>query len=156
MKALRCLYLYADGHAVAVYAKTFRECGRVEYVEVIEAWARPGACHFTGRLVLGRSGSAGLAELMRSAQAIVVQAPSLERGSQATKERGIRVGSLELIMPKGQSLYWHDMSQVISCPWTYQPDCVEAFDPNLREWADKKVHRIHRIKAPAPESVGAA
>lgn len=155
MKALRCLYLYADGHAVAVYAKTFREVGQVEFTEITEQWTK-ARCHFTGRLVLGRSGSAGLAELMRSAQAIVVQAPSLERGSQATKERGIRVGSLELIMPKGQSLYWHDLSQVISCPWTYQPDCVEAFDPNLREWADKKVHRIHRIKAPAPESVGAA
>jgi hypothetical protein len=154
VKRRHCVYLYSDGHAVVVFEKNDRELGRVQYVEIVQQWTK-ASCNFTGRIVLGRMHSEGLADWMREADIITIKAPTFDAGSEATRDRGIPVGSLDLHFPKRGSLYWTVMPSIISAPYTYQPDNVETFDPTLTEWSGMHVARVQLARVPAPESVGA-
>lgn len=135
-------YLYADGHAVVVYEKQDKQAGLVEWVEVYEQWTKAD-CNFQGRIIIGRYTGAMAWLCSKQATLIRAKSPSIDYGSQGTKEKGIAVGLLEIETKEG-SFYWHDMPGVMSAPYTYQPEQCENFDAGLARWAGRPVARIHR------------
>src|SRR5277367_4883420 len=90
---LHCAYLFADGHAVFVYEKRDPQAGDIQWAEVVEKFGP--ACSFTGRIVF-HWGSNGLLKLCRNAVSVRAKAPTLEAGSDRTRELGIPVGTLEI------------------------------------------------------------
>lgn len=146
-KKLQCAYLFADGHAVLVYEKHDREAGDVRWVEVIEKFGPE--CHFTGRIVF-HWGSDGLVNLCRKALEVRAKVPSVEAGSTRTKELGLAVGTLDVQLGRDSldGVHFHDLDNVLSGPYKYQPEVVETFDPQISHWSDYRVAKIHRLPAP--------
>jgi hypothetical protein len=156
-KKLHCAYLYADGHAVLVYEKHDRQAGDIRWVEIVEKFGPE--CRFTGRIVFCW-GSNGLVSLCRKAVAVRAKLPTLDSGSERTRELGIPVGTLEVQLGGGHldSVYFHEFEGVLSAPYTYQPEQDEKFDPEISRWADyrvAKVHRLHGKPQPAQAEPGA-
>lgn len=149
-----CTYLYADGHAVIIYEKTDPDAGKVQFAEVHELYGPD--CYFTGRVILYRAD--GLTTLVRNAYSVRATVASLKHGSQRTKELGIAVGYLEVCMSKDwhNSVTFYDLPGTLGGPYSYQPDTIETFDPDLSLWGHVRVARIHRVKAPAPAQEVAA
>jgi hypothetical protein len=145
-KKLHCAYLFGDGHAILVYEKHERQAGDIRWVEVVEKFGPE--CRFTGRIVF-HWGSNGLLNLCRKAVAVRAKAPSIEAGSTRTKELGIPVGTLDMQFSQdhGDCIHLHDLDGVLSAPYKYQPEVVEAFDPQASHWADYRVAKIHRLPA---------
>lgn len=145
-KKLHCAYLFADGHAVLVYEKRDRQAGDIRWVEVVEKFGPE--CRFAGRIVF-HWGSNGLLNLCRKAVALRVEAPTLEAGSERTRELGIPVGTLEIKLSDDHldSIYFHDMDTVLCAPYKYQPEADEKFDPEISRWADYRVTKVHRLPA---------
>ncbi len=143
-KKLHCAYLFADGHAVLVYEKHDRQAGDIRWVEVIEKFGPD--CRFEGRIVF-HWGSQALLNLCRKAVAVRAKAPSLEAGSDRTRELGIPIGTLEIQLGGGHrdSLYFHDLDGVLSAPYKYQPEVAEKFDPQASHWSDYRVAKVHRL-----------
>lgn len=145
-----CLYLYADGHAVACYEKYDREAGRVEYVEIYERIvAERSFLGFKGRIVF-HDGEAFL-PLLKGARHVTAQAPTVDRGSDATKRRGIAVGGVSILPAKGGELRWHLIPDVLSSGITYdeaQEGYGAAFDPGATRWSERNVGKIHRSAPP--------
>jgi hypothetical protein len=161
-KKLHCAYLFADGHAVLVYEKHDRQAGDIRWAEVIEKFGPE--CRFEGRIVF-HWGSNGLLELCRKAVAVRAKAPTLDAGSERTRELGIPVGTLEIQLGDDHldRVYFHDFDGVLSAPYKYQPEIVETFDPQISRWCDYRVAKVHRVPAkpqpaqgePGAESVAA-
>lgn len=145
-KVCTCLYLYADGHAVACYEKHDREAGRVEYVEIYEKIvAARSFLGFKGRVVF-HDGEAFL-PLLKGARHVTAEAPAIDRGSDATKRKGIAVGGVSILPAKGGELRWHLIPDVLSSGLTYdeaQQGYGETFDPSATRWSDRHVGKIHR------------
>jgi len=143
-KNLHCAYLFADGHAVLVYEKHDRRAGDIRWAEVIEKFGPE--CRFTGRIIF-YWGSNGLLNLCRRAVALRVEAPTLETGSERTRELGIPVGTLEIQFSDDHldSIYFHDLDSVLCAPYKYQPEADEKFDPQISHWADYRVAKVHRL-----------
>ena len=146
-KTRNCLYLYADGHAVECFEKEDNDAGTVEFVEITEQYAKPGACCFKGRLIFSRYGGQLLAEIIRQVDYIHAQAPAVENGSENTRAAGIAVGGISLESKKG-SLHIATFPGMIGGPFVYQPDCGENFSDvaEKRIWAGQRVARVHRVK----------
>ena len=149
-KTCTCLYLYADGHAVACYEKRDPEAGRVEYVEIYEKIvAARSFLGFHGRVVF-HDGEAFL-PLLKGARHVTAEPPTIDRGSDATKRKGIAVGGVSILPAKGGELRWHLIPDVLSSGLTYdeaQMGYGETFDPGATRWGERNVGKIHRSAAP--------
>ena len=145
-KTCTCLYLYADGHAVACYEKRDREAGRVEYVEIYEKIvAARSFLGFHGRIVF-HDGEAFL-PLLKGARHVTASTPAIDRGSEATKRKEIAVGEVAILPAKGGELRWNLIPDVLSSGLTYdeaQEGYGERFDPSATRWGDRHVGKIHR------------
>jgi hypothetical protein len=145
-KTCTCLYLYSDGHAVACYDKIDREAGRVEYVEIYERIvAERSFLGFKGRIVF-HDGDAFL-PLLKGARHVTAQVPAIDRGSDATKRKGIAVGGVSILPTKGGELRWNLIPDVLSSGLTYdeaQETYDEPFNPDVTRWGDRNVGKIHR------------
>ena len=152
-KTCTCLYLYADGHAVACYEKRDPEAGRVEYVEIYERIvAERSFLGFKGRIVF-HDGDAFL-PLLKGARHVTAAEPTIDRGSDATKRKGIPVGSLAILPAKGGELRWNLIPDVLSSGITYdegQWEYTETFNPDVTTWGDRNVAKIHRSAAKTAE-----
>ena len=149
-KICTCLYLYADGHAVACYEKYDREAGRVEYVEIYERIvAARSFLGFKGRIVF-HDGEAFL-PLLKGARHVTAEAPAIDRGSDTTKRKGIPVGEVAILPAKGGELRWHLIPDVLSSDLTYdeaQQGYGETFDSGATRWSERHVGKIHRSAPP--------
>lgn len=149
-KTCTCLYLYADGHAVACYEKRDREAGRVEYVEIYERIvAARSFLGFKGRIVF-HDGDAFL-PLLKGARHVTAEAPTVDRGSDATKRKEIAVGNLAILPAKGGELRWNLIPDVLSSGITYdeaQMGYGETFDPGAVRWGERHVGKIHQSAPP--------
>jgi prepilin-type processing-associated H-X9-DG protein len=145
-KHLTCTYLFADGHAVELYEKTDKDCGRVQFAEITQRWTK-ARCNFTGRLIFGRFRT-GIAHLAKTAYSIQATTPSITHGSDNTRKLGIPVGYLEIAVKPGCSVSFYDMPSCISGEYTYQAgdNYGETFDPSLTSWSGIPVARIHLAK----------
>jgi hypothetical protein len=148
-KKLHCAYLFADGHAVLVYEKHDRQAGDIRWAEVVEKFGPE--CRFTGRITF-HWGSNGLLNLCRKAVAVRATAPTLDAGSDRTRELGIPVGTLEIQLGDDHldRIHLHDLDGVLSAPYKYQPEVVETFDPEISRWCDYRVAKVHRLPAKQP------
>jgi len=146
---ITCTYLYSDGHAVRVFEKQDRDAGRVQFAEIFERFTlAPAGLSFTGRIIFGRYAGA-LAEIVRRhATGIRADAASARNGSEATRKAGIVLGDLMIDTAFGR-LHLHEFPDLLSGEYTYQPDVIEAFNPDASTWADHRVARVHRLPAPA-------
>jgi hypothetical protein len=142
-KKLNCPYLFEDGHAVMIFEKHDRQAGEIRWAEVIEKFGPE--CSFEGRIVF-HWGSNGLLNLCRKAVAVRAKAPSLDAGSERTREQGFPVGTLEIQLSDDHldRVYLYDLEGVLGAPYTHQPEKGEKFDPQASHWADYRVARIHR------------
>ena len=150
-KKLHCAYLFADGHAVLVYEKHDPQAGDIRWAEVMEKFGPE--CRFTGRIIF-HWGSNGLLNLCRKAVAVQAKAPTLDAGSERTRELGIPVGTLEVQLGDDHldKVYFHDLSGVLGAPYTHQPEQDEKFDPEILRWGDCRVAKVHRLPVkPQPE-----
>jgi len=156
-KNLHCAYLFADGHAVLIYEKRDRQARDIRWAEVVEKFGPE--CKFEGRIVF-HWGSNGLLNLCRKAVAVRAKAPTLDAGSERTRELGILVGTLEVQLGQDDldRIHLHDLDGVLSAPYKYQPEHGEQFDPRISHWADYRVAKVHRVPAkPQPattETIG--
>ena len=152
-KRLRTVYLYPDGHAVAMWEKRDRDAGTIEWAEIHERWG-PAVGIQTGRLILNGQ----LALLVRGARAVNARPASIDAGSESTRAAGLALDTLE-VLPQGAGIDWpvhfHNVPSMLSGPWTFQPDAgAETFD-DVREkatWGLSNVGRVHyrrRKKSPA-------
>jgi len=154
-KKLHCTYLFADGHAVIIYEKHDRQRGEIKWAEVIEKFGPE--CRFEGRIVF-HWGSNGLLNLCRKAVAVRATIPTLDAGSERTRELGIPVGTLEIQLGDNRldRIYFHDLDGVLSAPYKYQPEVAETFDPQITRWRDYRVAKVQRLPAkPQPVPVEA-
>lgn len=144
-KTCTCLYLFADGHAVACYEKRDPDAGRVEYVEIYERLvAERSFLGFKGRIVF-HDGEAFL-HLLKRARHVTAEVPTIDRGSNVTKRKGIAVGSLAILPAKGGELRWNLIPDVLSSGITYdeaQMGYGEPFNRDVTRWGDRPVGKIH-------------
>jgi hypothetical protein len=145
---LTTTYLFEDGHAVQIFQKHDRDCGTISFAVITEKFTK-AVCSFTGRITLGRSGN-GVAGLLRDALQIRAKTPSIENGSDNTRERKLAVGYL-MITTKDGEIIFTTIPDLISAPFSYQagPTYEEKFDPKLTQWAHCRVARIVRLAKPA-------
>ncbi len=146
-----CAYLYADGHAVIIHEQTVNLGGKhetLEYAVIHEKWTN-AHLSFQGRLCLGRYEASVFMRLAKEAIQIRASVPSVESGSDNTRKLGIAVGSLSFEFRNGEHIHWTVMPDLISGPFTYQPDHNETFDPERTNWGMCKVTKI--IRAPIQE-----
>lgn len=143
-KRLRTVYLYPDGHAVCCWEKYDREAGTVEWVEIHEQWG-PAVGFETGRLIL----SGSLALLLKGVRAVNAKTPTVERGSEKTKELGLALDSLE-VLPRGTGIDWpvvfNGLPGVLSAEWTFQPEVETETFEEVREavrWSLSNVAKVH-------------
>lgn len=148
---LTTTYLFEDGHAVQIFRKYDRHCGPLDFAVITEKFTK-AVCSFTGRITLGRSGN-GVAGLLRGALQIRTKAPSIENGSNNTRQRNLAVGYL-MITTKDGEIMFTTIPDLISAPFSYQagPAYEEKFDPNLHQWAHSCVARIVRQAKPTSPS----
>ena len=101
-----------------------------------------------GRIVF-HWGSNGLLNLCRKAVAVRAKAPTLDAGSERTRELGILVGTLEVQLGQDHldRIHFHDLDGVLGAPYKYQPEHDEKFDPEISHWADYRVAKVHRLPA---------
>ena len=152
-------YLFEDGHAVQIFRKHDRHCGPLDFAVITEKFTK-AVCSFSGRITLGRSGN-GVAGLLRDALQIRAKTPSIENGSDNTRERKLSVGYL-IITTRDGDIIFTTLPEIISAPFSYQtgPAYEEKFDPQLTQWAHCRVAWIVRAKvkpasppaSPAPYS----
>lgn len=147
---MTCLYLYADGHAVAVFEKRDKQTGvNIEYIEVFEKLVHPTApLLFKGRIVFHRYHAAGMFQLLKGAKYVRAHLPVLSEGSDATKRLNLKVGGLEIQLAKGGTIIFSTVPEVLSSGFTYDEDqlgYVEKFDASAREWCGKPIIKIHRV-----------
>jgi hypothetical protein len=103
-------------------------------------------------------GSNGPLNLCRKAVAVRATAPTLEAGSERTRELVIPVGTLEIQLGDDRldRIYFHDLDGVLSAAYKYQPEVAETFDPQIACWRDYRVAKVHRAPAkPQPVSAEA-
>ncbi len=148
---LTTTYLFEDSHAVQIFRKYDRHCGPLDFAVITEKFTK-AVCSFTGRITLGRSGN-GVAGLLRDALQIRAKTPSVENGSDNTRQRNLAVGYL-MITTKDGEIMFTTIPELISAPFSYQAGQAyeEKFDPNLRQWAHCRVARIVRQAKPTSPS----
>ena len=141
LKTARTGYLYKDGHLVLCHEKHDRDAGRVEWVTIYENVGI--RCDFDGRLVIGD----GALPFVLHCTRIQAKEATLDRGSIASKERGIRVGSVSLF--NGNQHYGFNitlMPDIISSDFTYQPDNDTTFEDVKKDpytWGWHSIKEIH-------------
>lgn len=163
---IQAAYLYADGHAILVYEQVMRigwVRKEIEYVELYEKWTK-APLQFTGRLVFHRYHAGAFMKLAKMSHVISCEEPSLERGSDKTKQMNLLYGDLSFQMDDGSCVsiptfsdgtdYGSGQHSICSNGYTYQPKCVETFDntANSSEWCGHPITKIHREKATVPAS----
>lgn len=147
---LTTTYLFEDGHAVQIFRKYDRHCGPLDFAVITEKFTK-AVCSFTGRITIGRSGN-GVAGLLRDALQIRAKIPSIDNGSDNTRDRKLSVGYL-IITTKDGEIVFTTIPELISAPFSYQagPVYEEKFDPMLTHWAHCRVARIVRLAKPASQ-----
>lgn len=169
MKAsLETVYLYPDGHAVAVYRQYHAKSGKdVQWVELHERWmphafvpqwnasdkdanGKPKGPH--GRIILkGR-----VAPLFRKATHLSVYR---ENNSEALERLGLTQRTLVVTLPGGEfSLDY--IERATSGDFTLQDYCFDGSDvsqrwedvQNIERWGDYRVAKIHRVKSEETEA----
>jgi hypothetical protein len=117
---LRIVYLYRDGHAVALFERRDRDTGvRGEYVKIA---ARPQDLHLQGdwdRLVLRETIARVLFTLPGKHVGVQAAMPALLNGSENCKRRGLAVSTLTLTSDYGW-LMFNSIPEVMSDDFTVQ------------------------------------
>lgn len=154
-KTAKCAYLYADGHAVIIHQEHHPKAGEVEWVEIYEKLDI--SCGFEGRLVLHHPSYDKRVELILNAYRVCASEPSVNNGSENTKRRDIRVGSISIEFKDGKSLHWSTIPDLLSDGITYQPKCIEPLNvDDCLFWCGKRVAKLHRVERDEqPEAVAA-
>lgn len=154
LKTLNTVYLYPNGCAAAVHEGRTKDNVWYQFVDVWEQFV-PDDCklNFTGRIIFGRTYefSPGPVSLCQSAHTIRAERPSLNNGSQATQEKCMQVGYLE-IKSVMFSVHLREIPGVLCSDYTYQPnsrdDGEEVLrklqDGTLHSWGDVGVRKIYR------------
>jgi len=136
MKELECAYLYADGHLVQKWRDRVKGI-EIEYVTIVEKYAEHGP---KGRLVV-HSSALALLDTMKGGK-VEAELPSLDRGSERSKELGIPVGNISWYDKKGR---WASviLLDCISGGFTYQPDAQETYEETkgMTRWCDYQIRR---------------
>ena len=145
MKNLSAFYLYSDVHAVAIYEQLVKGNG-IEYAEIFDGWVGVKcSLLFAGRIVFHRY-AGGLVHLTKGARSIQVAQPAVDRGSDASKRLGLKVGSLSIWAKniKGE-IQFDTLPDVMAGRFTLQPEVDEKFNPGLTQWGTAPVNKIHRV-----------
>jgi hypothetical protein len=135
---LCAVYLYADGHATASFERRIPDADQsIQYYKQIDSLGI--ACRFAGRLVFSRYGGQSWIRAMLAVgcSAIDVARASIDYGTELTKAKGIPVGHISASTPFG-TIYVYEYPTLMSADYTYQPDIVEAFDPNLETFGHRQ------------------
>lgn len=143
-KRIQTVYLYADGHAVAICEKNDPCAGKVEWVEIHERWG-PQVLFCAGRLVLKPE----LAQLLKSCVGVSAAPARVEAGSRNTRERGIALDTLELrVRGAEHPVVLHGIPEWLSGPWNYQGNVDETFDEvkDNSFWSTHTVAKVHYAK----------
>lgn len=143
-KRIQTVYLYSDGHAVAIWEKDDPSAGKVEWVEIHERWG-PQVLFCAGRLVLKPE----MAQLLKSCVGVEAAPASVEAGSPNTRERGIALDTLSLrVRGADHPVILHGIPEWLSGPWLYQGNVDETFDEvkDCQLWSLHNVAKVHYIK----------
>lgn len=146
-------YIYADGHAVACYKEPTKHGIDLEYCDVYEKYTHRTS--FSGRIVFHRSAW----YLFKLCQGNDVEAsvPTLEHGSQNTREHGLPVGSfcIYLTDAKGHRVDWYPAVDIDLIPWLGQSVTYDEYQTNLMEtweeladkyhWSNRQIRHKHVI-----------
>ena len=136
MKELEVAYLYADGHLVQVWRDRAKGI-EIKYATITEKYVEHGP---KGRLVVHWS-ALPLLDTMKGGK-VEAGLPSLDRGSERSKELGIPVGHVSWHDKKGR---WTSVTLLdcISGGFTYQPDAQETYEETkeMTRWADYPISR---------------
>lgn len=157
-KTVRCVYLYADKHAVLVHEERVKGVS-FQHVEIIERL--DVSCAFQGRIVFHYPYYDSKAELALNAYQVCMSEASTEQGSENTKKAGIRIGSFTIYAKhdKGaKSLHWTRVPDLISDGLTYQPENTDIFNAEMHEggqWGTHTISKIHRVERKTEEAVAA-
>jgi len=116
---LNCAYLYEDGQVLCIFERTVKDIGkRTEYAKL--ATKRSVRPNFRGRIVFHQPALLLAISLMKDA-AITINVPSVERGSDNSKKRGLAVN--DLIVNSADGYFSIVMiPDVLSSGITYQPE----------------------------------
>lgn len=125
LKTVRVAYLHPDGHLVLWHETKNRQGITTEWVTLHKQFPIPFIMRDKGRLIIGKEAL----PMMLSAQDGWASAAKLENGSEATKEKGLRVGTLALNFGNG-CVFINLLPGVISFDVDYQTDCP------AETWAD--------------------
>ena len=143
-KKLTHAYLYAAGHAVLCYEKRDKDAGEVQWCEIHQKWTE-AQLSFEGRITFGRGSSPELLRMCKRAQRIEAKEASTKNGSDNTKEAGIAVGGLTFTFGDySDYLHLSSFPNLISAPWTYQPDVGECVPSEFAsQWGNLRVAKVH-------------
>jgi hypothetical protein len=145
---LTCAYLYADGHAVAAFERRVRDLGKtLTYYKVIDNLGV--SCGFQGRIVVHQWGGMAWFRSMLAAGMHTIRGreASLDNGSPNSQAKGIPVGYVVAETPFGE-VTSYEIKGVLGADLAYQPDVVEAFNPDAETFGSDAVVEI-LISAPA-------
>ena len=123
LKTARTMYLYPEGHAIIVHKKYDKNAGEVQWA-VLHSPEQVGIdCDFTGRLIIDDNAIA----TVRTMAKIVCTEPSIDNGSESTKNKGIRVASVTLKTKYDLKDYYSGLRvtlfpDILSGDFTYQPE----------------------------------
>ena len=138
-------YLFGDGHLVVVCKKVSRIKGtyvEIKWAEIFECFARPSFDQ--GRLIIRDS---ALLELLQGAT-VSCKVADENQGSENTRARGIKVGTLVITTAKGGYVCISSFPDLISAPYTFQESAIpETFEKNrmLTQWGFEKICKVHCI-----------
>ena len=159
---LTAAYLFADGHVICLREHTVKLAGKrtttLEYAELFEHWTK-ARLRFEGRIVLHRHHAAAFLKLAKLATEIRATEPALSNGSDNTRNRGLRYGSLSFeldgdvvdipIFSDGTDLGGYH-SSICSNGYTYQPRNVETWAESTENgtathWCSHTIWEMHPL-----------
>jgi hypothetical protein len=143
-RKLFCSYIWADGTLAQMFEEkrdglklgdtwdlTLGYCTRVTFSSGYRGFYDQGEVKTNGRIIID-SYSGGLLALLRGAEVTIV-APRFDAGSENTRTKGVKVGSLDVKHPKFGILRWHLFEDLISGPVTVQTD-IRPVDAPADGW----------------------
>lgn len=144
---LDTIYLYADGHAALIYGKHDKDAGQIHFVHLHQTLGP--RCLFKGRIVFHNTGFMNILKIARAVHAVE---PSIENGSDRTRQLGIAVGSIGFTFDTGSEqsqFYISLLPDILSNGLKYQPDMTELWDEaNCRVmWNDYHIAKKIPVKA---------
>lgn len=141
-KQLETAYIYADGHSVEIWSKKDKDCGKVQWVEIREKYAKP--TFQEGRVIFSSPDWYAYYELAKGNR-LEAEKPSLKNGSTATQEKGFSVGHVKIHI-KNKSIIDYNIPGILSGQLTYQEDVSETFNDVKEKKTWSIITKVHFAK----------